>query len=57
VQVANCGFSQGYAINTSGQVIGYSNLASLFSPPIHAFLATRGVQTQDLGTLGAASKL
>jgi len=52
LQVGNCGYSFGYAVNNSGQVVGYSNVGGLFSSTTHAFLATSGVANQDLGTLG-----
>jgi probable HAF family extracellular repeat protein len=51
-QTANCGFSQGYAINNSGQVVGSNNKAGFFGLPIHAFLATPNMTNADLGTLG-----
>ncbi len=44
-----CGFSDGYAINASGQVAGYS---SSFLSPQTVFLATPGMADQDLGGLG-----
>jgi probable HAF family extracellular repeat protein len=52
-QTANCGFSEGYGINSSGQVVGSSNKAGFFGLPIHAFLATPNMTDVDLGTLGA----
>ena len=44
-----CGFSDGYSINASGQVAGYST--SVLSPQT-VFLATPGMADQDLGGLG-----
>jgi probable HAF family extracellular repeat protein len=52
LQVGNCGFSFGYAVNNSGQVVGFSNEGGLSSSATHAFLATPDVALQDLGTLG-----
>ncbi len=51
-QTANCGFSQAYAVNTSGQVVGSNNKAGFFGLPIHAILATPNMTNVDLGTLG-----
>jgi probable HAF family extracellular repeat protein len=52
VEVGNCGTSVGLAVNTSGQVVGYSGVAGYSFLPTHAFLATPGEAIQDLGTLG-----
>ena len=46
-----CGFSDGYSINASGQVAGYST--SVLSPQT-VLLATPGMADQDLGGLGGA---
>jgi probable HAF family extracellular repeat protein len=54
-QVANCGFSTGYAINSSGQVVGSNNKNGYYGLPIHAFLATPNATNVDLGTLGAST--
>ena len=52
VETGNCGTSVGYAVNTSGQVVGYSGTAGFSFLPTHAFLATPGEAIQDLGSLG-----
>lgn len=46
-------FSQGDAINNSGQVVGYSYSSTGGSAPWRAFLYSDGVM-QDLGTLGGS---
>jgi probable HAF family extracellular repeat protein len=48
--VGNCRSSVGYAINSSGQVVG--NSFAVGSIVGHAFLATPSSSIQDLGTLG-----
>jgi len=49
-------YSYGYAINTGGQITGYSSLAYSGSGPLlqHAFLYSNGKMT-DLGTLAGGT--
>lgn len=54
-QPGNCGFSFGFALNNSGQVVGYNNLNGFSFQPYHAFLATPNTTNVDLGTLGATT--
>jgi probable HAF family extracellular repeat protein len=49
--ISNCRSSLGTAINSSGQVVGWSDFGSVFSPEQHAMLVTGSVM-QDLGILG-----
>lgn len=48
----NCRYSIGFAINTAGQVVGYSAAGSALDPVSHAMLATPGSPMVDLGVLG-----
>jgi probable HAF family extracellular repeat protein len=55
--ISGCRSSTGFAINSSGQVVGRSAVGNVFNPGDHAFLASPGNAMQDLGTLGGLTSI
>lgn len=53
--LSNCRGSDGYAVNSSGVVVGYSAFGNLFNPVQHAMVWTPGSGMVDLGVLGGVS--
>jgi probable HAF family extracellular repeat protein len=52
---SGCRYSIGTAINSLGQVVGYSAASSLYNPEQHAMLASPGSAMKDLGVLGGTA--
>ena len=50
--LSNCRGSDGYGVDSSGRVVGYSAFGNVSNPVQHAMLATPGSGLTDLGVLG-----
>lgn len=54
--LSNCRDSDGYAVNNSGVVVGYTAFGSVFSPVQHAMMWSSSTGMIDLGVLGGVDR-